>query len=195
MLEDTRIVIVVFQPNGLFNTTGISGKELKDRIVESDLIFGNPIIELNNKLTVITDHNEIYNLITSFIGNFYSNNKLGKPSIEIEEIIRYILERQGNTTVGALVIHFLIKERKLQRIFAEEIGLSPQKYLQIVRVHSFIGRARNQKSETNLTQLGYDVGYFDQSHLIRDFKKITGIRPSDYLSMNTPAVNFIEIKE
>ncbi|MDZ7719750.1 MAG: AraC family transcriptional regulator [Balneolaceae bacterium] len=36
-------------------------------------------------------------------------------------------------------------------------------------------------SPMNLTESSYEMGYFDQSHMIRDFKKITGTTPTDFI--------------
>ena len=34
----------------------------------------------------------------------------------------------------------------------------------------------------SLTELAYDCGYYDQSHMINDFKLLTGMSPRQYFS-------------
>jgi AraC-like DNA-binding protein len=73
--------------------------------------------------------------------------------------------------------------------------MSPKKFGNIVQFHSFLKLLRNKSAETSLTTISHESGYFDQSHLIRAFKKYTGITPSEYLnSTNRLAINFMEFK-
>ncbi|ULT25546.1 AraC family transcriptional regulator [Sphingobacterium sp. E70] len=54
---------------------------------------------------------------------------------------------------------------------------------------------RNKPDGTTLTTISYESGYFDQSHLIRTFKKYTGFTPSIYLNNTSRlAINFMELQ-
>lgn len=63
----------------------------------------------------------------------------------------------------------------LVRQFSKKYGLSPFQYLRNLRIEEakklFPGTA-------SLTQIANEVGFFDQSHFIRTFKKIEGAPPS-----------------
>lgn len=74
--------------------------------------------------------------------------------------------------------------------------MSPKKFVNIIQLHSFLKLLRNKPAEKDLTSICYEGGYFDQSHLIRAFKKYTGITPSEYLNNTTKlAINFMEFKD
>lgn len=60
------------------------------------------------------------------------------------------------------------------RQFKKTYGLSPLQYLRNVRVE----KAKKMLHETNLTQVAQQVGFYDQSHLTRNFKRIEGTAPS-----------------
>lgn len=99
-------------------------------------------------------------------------------------------------TIEQLVNYTGYTERHIERTFAQQVGMSPKKYVNIIQLHSFLKLLRNKPTEANLTSISYESGYFDQSHLIRMFKKYTGITPSQYLnSTNRLAVNFMEFKD
>ena len=85
-----------------------------------------------------------------------------------------------------------IGRRQLERMFKTTIGISPKQYAGILRTQQFL-KAMKTCDTQNLTQLAYEFGYYDQSHLIRDFKTKTGITPGKYFAAkDTLALNFIQ---
>jgi AraC-like DNA-binding protein len=67
--------------------------------------------------------------------------------------------------------------RTLERAFRAEVGISPKKFLRLVRFQNTLGRVRN-RTRGSLTELAYDCGYADQSHFIKEFKHFIGRLPS-----------------
>ena len=63
------------------------------------------------------------------------------------------------------------------RVFHDEVGLPPHAYLTQVRVN----RARRLLSQGwPITEVAFEVGFVDQSHLNKRFKRITGMTPGQY---------------
>jgi AraC-like DNA-binding protein len=87
---------------------------------------------------------------------------------------------------------FSLSERSLQRIFREEVGLSPKKIADIVKFENCISLFRSGKS---LTDICYEAGYYDQPHFIKTFKQFTGLTPSQYstLECSMPVCRFYTI--
>jgi AraC-like DNA-binding protein len=65
----------------------------------------------------------------------------------------------------------------LARAFTAQYGLPPHAYLNNLRV---IHAKRMIRAGTALAEVAYAVGYCDQSHLNRRFKRIVGVTPSQY---------------
>ena len=62
--------------------------------------------------------------------------------------------------------------------FRSETGLSPHRYLCLVRVR----RAQDLlRAGLAPSVVATDVGFFDQSHLCRHFRRVLGITPRDYV--------------
>lgn len=67
--------------------------------------------------------------------------------------------------------------RQFQRKFKNLMGYTPSQFLRIARLQPIL----DQSSPDSLTQLALAFGFYDQSHFINDFKKITdGMTPSMY---------------
>ena len=70
-----------------------------------------------------------------------------------------------------------LSTRQFQRKFKALTGYTPVHYLRIARIQTIL----DQTNPKDLTRLALAFGYYDQSHFINDFKKITGgITPSQY---------------
>ncbi len=65
----------------------------------------------------------------------------------------------------------------LARAFTAQFGLPPHAYLNNLRV---MHAKRMIRAGVRLAEVAYAVGYCDQSHLNRRFKKIVGVTPSQY---------------
>ncbi|MBL7709805.1 MAG: AraC family transcriptional regulator, partial [Chitinophagaceae bacterium] len=66
--------------------------------------------------------------------------------------------------------------RQFERVSKERIGLPPKLFARIVRF-SKAYRLRENFTGMSWTQIAYECNYFDQMHLIRDFKQFTGVSP------------------
>jgi AraC-like DNA-binding protein len=67
-----------------------------------------------------------------------------------------------------------VSRQYLSRLFTRETGKSPSEFRRINRFRNAIS---NQKNSRNLTELSYESLFYDQSHLIKDFKQLTNISP------------------
>lgn len=72
-----------------------------------------------------------------------------------------------------------ISRRQLERKFQQQVGLSPNKLKQLLRVKQ-VRQLINQAPTRSLTQLAVDLGFYDQAHFIRQFQQVTGQTPGQY---------------
>lgn len=97
----------------------------------------------------------------------------------INSMIDHINENQLITKVDQLCDEFDINKRTLQRLFDQYVGVSPKWVIQLYRIHNAVEILGNDQSIDRL-KLSLDLGYYDQSHFIKDFKAITGRTPEEY---------------
>lgn len=70
-----------------------------------------------------------------------------------------------------------LSESHFQRIFKTNIGISPTRYLQNLRIEKAKELIKNRDTFTNIA---YDTGFFDQSHFNKYFKINVGMIPKRY---------------
>ena len=88
-------------------------------------------------------------------------------------------EREGHLPIPALARELAISQRQLERLYQSQVGVSPRQYVQLIRV----GRARMALKEMNArstTDLAVELGFYDQSHFIREFSAVIGMTPYAY---------------
>ncbi len=95
--------------------------------------------------------------------------------------IKLINQSNGKITLDELTGGACLSRKQHERIFKKFVGLSPKQYLKIVRFQYTLF-AHQQHPNENLTELAYRCGYYDQSHMINDFKDFSGITPKQYFT-------------
>jgi transcriptional regulator GlxA family with amidase domain len=66
----------------------------------------------------------------------------------------------------------------LSRLFKAETGLSPNKYLKVLRMEK--AKVLLESTFLNIKEIMNKVGVRDESHFVRDFKNICGKTPGQY---------------
>lgn len=97
----------------------------------------------------------------------------------VRAILSGISDRKGILTIDEIVQKSGYSSRYIEKIFKNEMGLTPKKYANIMRFQGaldFIDR----NPDVNISDVATDFGYYDQPAFVRDFKKCTGLTPSDY---------------
>ncbi|MGH7471140.1 MAG: helix-turn-helix transcriptional regulator [Longimicrobiales bacterium] len=92
-----------------------------------------------------------------------------------------MIERsRGQLTVDQLRRTLGVTERSLQRLFANEIGLTPKQGLRIARFRLALGLLQRPQHH-GLAALALTCGYADQAHFTREFGELAATSPSQFL--------------
>jgi AraC-like DNA-binding protein len=98
---------------------------------------------------------------------------------QVAAAVTRITSDPGLRRVAQLADACGIPERKLQRLFAEYVGVPPKWVMRRARLHEAALRA-DAGGVVNWAALAADLGYADQAHLTRDFTATIGVPPSRY---------------
>ncbi|HVT09200.1 MAG TPA: helix-turn-helix domain-containing protein [Polyangia bacterium] len=88
--------------------------------------------------------------------------------------------RLANGNVKAVSGALGISERHLRRVFREAVGVGPKTYAKLARFHRALRAARADR-HPRWAGIAADAGYYDQPHLIADFRAIAGVTPQALL--------------
>nr|WP_254625240.1 MULTISPECIES: helix-turn-helix transcriptional regulator [unclassified Myxococcus] len=79
-----------------------------------------------------------------------------------------------------------LEPRNLQRRFSAAVGVSPKWVIQRYRLHEAAEQLARADAP-DMASLALQLGYFDQSHFIRDFKALVGRAPGQYAAQAAAA--------
>ena len=69
-----------------------------------------------------------------------------------------------------------VSERHLRRVFHETVGVSPKAFAKLTRFHRALRAARDD-AHAGWASIAAAAGYYDQAHLIAEFRAIAGATP------------------
>ena len=114
------------------------------------------------------------------IENYWLSKLNGFLHPFLNEIIIDLLHIQNDYTVAELAKKYKISRQNLCKHFEMHLCKSPSDFKKIQRFRDALKSKTNTKTTTNLTTLSYDMLFYDQSHLIKDFKSLTGLSPKKF---------------
>jgi AraC-like DNA-binding protein len=161
--------------------------ELANRMVPVDRVFGDrkEVNALRSAVLSSLAEGEEEEDKKVEAANAFFRARLRQPDKAIElagQIVERILDERDIKTVDDLVTRTGIGKRSLQRMFNEYVGVSPKWVIRRYRLHELIERF-NAGDKPDWSQLALELGYFDQAHLINDFRSLVGFSPTEYQEM------------
>ena len=96
---------------------------------------------------------------------------------------------QPQIEVNTLAESACLGYRQFKRIFTKHVGMSPKEYYRVVRFQRVLYLLQNNP-EIEIADLTYSCGFYDPSHLVKDFKEFSGCSPTQYLSSHSPYSTF-----
>jgi AraC-like DNA-binding protein len=83
----------------------------------------------------------------------------------------------GSPSVFTLARDVGLSRQHLTRLFKRHVGLSPKQLARVARLQRAIVRLQHGNGAADLAHAAAALGYFDQSHMIREFGDLAGVSP------------------
>lgn len=178
-LEGSGIVVgTKFRPGGFAGFIDPPVCEISDRILTLDELFSKAGAELERELAACAgDPDSHIATVERFL-----RERLPEPDYRydlVSAVVEEMLVAAPGTTVAELAERHAVSQRTLQRLFNAFVGVGPKWVLKRYRMHVAAERIAASEAGDTAT-LALDLGYFDQSHFIRDFSAQIGRSPGEY---------------
>jgi AraC-like DNA-binding protein len=101
------------------------------------------------------------------------------PTREVVWAWRRLVESGGGVAIGALAQELGWSRKRIVARFREEVGLPPKAMARLLRFE----RARElaaREERPDWSRIAVECGYYDQSHLINDFRAVTRRTPETF---------------
>jgi len=169
-------IVVEFKPNTAKYFIPERLNAFQNSVVDINVIWGSSSVDLSRKI----DREHRVELKVDHIESFLLRQFTSPKGSVIDVALNKILSSQGFVRINELSQSVLLSEAQFRKRFNEEVGMSPIQYSRIVRVNSALELMKS--TAKSMTDISYSLGYFDQSHFIKDFKNIVGVSPKKFHS-------------
>lgn len=103
------------------------------------------------------------------------------PPLAYARLAQHATERLQAVDVATVAHELGLSERHFRRLFREAVGVSPKAFARLARFHRALGAA-NADQGAHWSDIAAAAGYYDQAHLIADFRAIAGTTPRALLA-------------
>jgi AraC-like DNA-binding protein len=183
--ELVSIIGVRFRPGGAFPFLGLPAGELADTHVDLDTLWGRSAIELRERLCEAKTPADRFDLLEkALVAHLF------RP-LERHYAVRFALDTFAQTDSGLAIRDVArdagLSQRRFIQLFAREVGMSPKLFSRVQRFRQALDAMR-QTAVPNWPHVAVDCGYYDQSHLIHDFRFFSHVSPTEYLRQRSECV-------
>jgi len=177
--EEAFIIGVHFKAGGAFPFLELPVGDLADTHVDLETLWGPTAGRLRERLCEARTSAERFQLLEEALLSRLCHG------VEQHYAVSAALEMFGKNQVGPRVReaakHLCLSQRRFIQIFKAEVGMTPKLFSRIQRFQQTRTFIQHNPS-INWADLAVDLGYFDQSHFIREFLEFSGLSPTDYIS-------------
>lgn len=190
--DRVHLVGVVFQPGTAHLFIKDSLEHIKASTLDAADIFGKDIYSLLEQLAALPTEIARHQLLEQLLMQYIADGERQYHLDNILHAVKNIHLAAGNLDIGVLHHAHLMSERNFRRKFVDFVGMNPKQYAGIIRIKAFSKRYKS--SRVNYNNILYDLGYNDQAHFNKDFRKVVGAAPGVYFSEMDPMTeDFIDL--
>jgi AraC-like DNA-binding protein len=187
--EQTSVFGVAFRPGGATPFLRMPASELRDLNVSLEDAIGREARGLRERLLEFTP-NERFAFLESWL------IEQARGDLTVHPVVRYALTEFSavphSRSVAEVIDLVGLSSRHFTELFEEQVGLTPKLFCRIQRFQHAIKLAQ-ASNDVDWADVAAMAGYYDQSHLIRDFQEFSGLSPGVYLRQRGPHLNHVPI--
>jgi len=173
----TKAIGIDFKPGKLNSFSNYRFEDYVTNIVPAEELFGTiSTMHLISKLL----ENDSFDWIVTTLNNFLLDHFNSRDD-RINKMADYIIANRGAIDIHKFGNQAFICERQFRRVFKDKLGLNPKLFSRIIKIENIINDMINDRFCT-FTRAAHSYGYHDQAHFIKDFRKIVGVTPRQYMS-------------
>jgi AraC-like DNA-binding protein len=172
--EGASAVGVHFRPGCAGVVLGVPPGELIDQHVDLEALWGRRARTLRERLCAATTTHQRFAILEAELASRLDERR-------IHPAVPYALDAldRPEARVGDIATCLGLSQRRLIELFTGAVGITPKRFGRVLRFQRAIARARG--AAPDWTRIAHACGYYDQSHLIHDFRDLADVTPSDLM--------------
>lgn len=184
---DAGMIGIRFQPGGMSACLSTSMQTLTDAQIPADELLKDidPLIE---EIGESPNDAQRVAACTRFL---IRSIRRDAEDFGVGKAVDRIMLSRGSISVESLAELTGKSRRSLELAFQKVVGTSPKMFCRIARFRNLYDSVSDNALPAGWVKIALDSGFFDQSHLIRDFRRFAGESPTAFLAAQTPFANTV----
>lgn len=176
-VRESNLVGIRFRPGGCRPFLGAPLTEITDQVIEARELFGPLIEKLRERVCRAPSAAERLQAIEAAL-----LEQIGSVAVDplAASAVAMLTGSGGRVRTGRVADLLGTTEKTLIARFSRTVGVTPKVFARITRLQNVI-RAVSNQTTPDWADVALSCGYFDQSHLINDFRRLSGTTPEDYI--------------
>jgi AraC-like DNA-binding protein len=174
---ETFAVGIVTTPVGCRAALGVDPAEIAGRVEELMQTWP-PATDLRERLLGASDPEDMLDLV---IASLADGLQADVPGLDRCERAVAMLQEDPARPIADIAVALAVSHGHLDREFTRIVGLAPRRLARLLRVERLL-EAIDLDRGVSWADLAAQLGWADQSHMIRDVKRHTGSAPSAYIA-------------
>ena len=169
---------------------GIPLMELRNEINLLDALDGPSLLRFHAQLQETVSLPARARLLDNWLLSHLRSSR--EQSLLVPASLNLLRKSNGRFPIAELAREFAVSQRQLERIYLAQVGMSPKQYTQLLRVDS-ARLALRQLNRKPTAEIATELGFYDQSHFIREFSAVIGISPHAYIKLARSTAGITEL--
>ncbi|MCK9902797.1 hypothetical protein CC117_00120 [Parafrankia colletiae] len=175
------------QPGRAQSLLGVPLRGIVDRVVPLSDLWGVAGDRLTDDLSKVgSDPTAVVGLLAATLMDQVrtrSRHDLARDELVRSATIALTSLTSPGSQVRTTARRLNVSERHLRNLFTDAIGIPPKHVARIARMRHVLAGV----SQQSLTHLAAEAGYYDQSHMTAEFRRMMGVSPGAFLTGQLPA--------
>jgi AraC-like DNA-binding protein len=172
-----EMVAVKVKSGALGALIGLPARELRDQTINLEDVWGRGASRLAEQLQEAPNADERLRLLQRELSQRYLAHE--RENGLVVGVANTIERRAGKVRIADLSETAGVGRRALLQRFDASVGLTPKQYVRITRLRSMITALFARDTE-DLSRLSVKYGFYDQSHMIHEFRDLLGVSPANF---------------
>lgn len=183
--QTTSVIGVHFKPGGNAAFFALPAGELHNQIISLEELWKGDATELRDRLLKESTIETRFLRLEQFLLSMMQPPVRGaSPKENRHPVVDFALrefERSPVSPVSTVTDQIGFSIRHFNQLFRDQVGLTPKLYCRVRRLQKVLNLL-NRRAQIDWMDIAFTCGYFDQAHLIHDFRTFADCTPTEYMT-------------
>lgn len=178
-LAETRILGVRFRPGGAYPFLRVPLVELRNQVVDLDLLWGADGERLRQRLAALPNLATRCRYLEQFLLKKLTDDIPHRGMIR--QVTQELAAPSKSRSIRQISEIVGVSQKHLINRFKITVGLTPKQFARVTRLQTVLQRLDPAKA-IDWGTLAHQCWYYDQAHFVHEFQRFAGLTPSAYLA-------------